>query len=179
MPRIHAYLDSAPDSSSSEQSEILQKNKILSSQTQQYHTPICSQPITNNFRLFVRKQIGKVALKPGLEKLLFSDNVLKRAFLNYPDFGLDKLVDDVQAGSPDLFNFPTGEDNRELQWVKFFNDIADKVESLTGVKSRSRWMAANISMDVPLADFRASRKPDLALTSLEPSLWEEKKFIGT
>ncbi|KAF8630344.1 hypothetical protein AX17_005434, partial [Amanita inopinata Kibby_2008] len=161
-----------------QQPEALQENNILSCKTRWYRTPICSQTITNQFRIAVQEEIGKVALKPGLEKLLFSDNSLKRAFLNYLDFSLDKLLDDL-TGSPDLFNFPTGENDRELQWVKFFNNIADKIESLTGAKTRRRWIAANILMDVPLADFRASRKPDLALIPFESSVWEGGKFIGT
>ncbi|KAF8631087.1 hypothetical protein AX17_005167 [Amanita inopinata Kibby_2008] len=172
MPQINAHSDSVLES------QQLEKNNVLSFETRRYRTPFCLQTITNQFRIAVREEIGKVALKPGLENLLFSDNILRRAFLNYLDFSLDKLLDDL-AALPDLFNFPTGEDNRELQWVKFFNDIAGKIESLTGVKSRRLWIAANILMDVPLADFRASRKPDLALIPLEPCVWEGGKFIGT
>ncbi|KAF8638658.1 hypothetical protein AX17_002039, partial [Amanita inopinata Kibby_2008] len=107
--------------------------------------------------------------KPGLEMLLFSDDVLKSAFLNN-DFNLEKLVNVL---ADDLSNLPAGE-NWEHEWAKYFNDMADKIENLTKRKCCRRWMVVNAT-----ETSTASRKPYVGLISLELPVWKERGFVET
>ncbi|KAF8631511.1 hypothetical protein AX17_005078, partial [Amanita inopinata Kibby_2008] len=189
-PRPRAHQEPAELST---QSGTPFKNKISSYQTRSYPSGT-SWLIKNGFRDALKWEVGMPVQKNGLEKLLFSDEVLSRTFLNYGEFNIDNLVKDL---AENLSNLPTGgnnpparEDifspgipaekkNREHEWATFFNGVADKIEILTGIQSCRRWTAVNATATVPEPDSKVSRKPDLGLIPLSMPVWTDKKFTGT
>ncbi|KAF8638663.1 hypothetical protein AX17_002044 [Amanita inopinata Kibby_2008] len=192
-PQPHAHPELAKLST---QSGTPFKNKISSHQTRSYPSGT-SWLVKNGFRDALKWEVGMPVQRNGLEKLLFSDEVLSHTFLNYEGFNIDNLVKDL---AENLSNLPTGgnnpparedifspglpteneeEKNREREWAIFFNDIADKIEILTGIQSCRRWTAVNATATVPEPDSKVSRKPDLGLIPLSMPVWIDKEFTGT
>ncbi|KAF8630343.1 hypothetical protein AX17_005433, partial [Amanita inopinata Kibby_2008] len=196
-----SYLSACPERAApSPQPGTPFKNKISSDNLRSYPSSTSSL-VNNGFRVALVREVGMPVEKAGLEEMLFSNEVLRRAFLNYEEFNLDNLVKDL---ADNLSNLPTRENNpsttkdifspgvpaendvpteekgkREYEWAKFFNDIADKIEDLTDIKSCRRWTAVNATATVPEPNSKVSRKPDLGLIPLKLPVWTDKEFTGT
>jgi len=152
------------------------KNKISSHCTQPFSSDVPDPhnwKVKNGFRTVLRRGISTPLLKKNLEQLLFLDTVLKAAFPGYDftDFTLDSIVSCLANERLDLPNLQGCD--REVQWVNYFNKIADAVKGFTSIKAKHCWTAAY--SNTPIPNSTMARKPDMALV---PKEVQDLKDIG-